>query len=111
MTPVAEVMGVSPGVNLFASLQEPLSNKRIGRPPPDNEPVAEIKAVIAGLLAYGYQRALPSSSDKAFDPSFPALFSPINEPRRHRLVSDAARTWRSRTCSIGRSLRSLACWP
>ena len=42
---LAEVIGVSLS-NLVARLQEPLSNKRIGRPPlPDNELVAEIKAV------------------------------------------------------------------
>jgi putative transposase len=52
---VAEVIGVSRS-NLVERLQE-RPKKRIGRPPlPDDELVAEIKAVIAELPTYGYRR-------------------------------------------------------
>jgi putative transposase len=55
MKTVAEVIGVSRS-NLVERLQE-RPKKRIGRPPlPDDELVAEIKAVIAELPTYGYRR-------------------------------------------------------
>jgi putative transposase len=55
MKTVAEVIGVSRS-NLIERLQE-RPKKRIGRPPlPDNELVAEIKAIIATLPTYGYRR-------------------------------------------------------
>ena len=55
MKTVAEVIGVSRS-NLIERLQKQ-PPKRIGRPPlPDDELVAEIKAVIAELPTYGYRR-------------------------------------------------------
>ena len=52
MKTVAEVIGVSRS-NLADRLQE-RSKKRIGRPPPpDDELVSKIKAVIAELPTYG----------------------------------------------------------
>src|SRR5207247_10379674 len=55
MKTVAEVIGVSRS-NLADRLQE-RSKKRIGRPPPpDDELVSKIKAVIAELPTYGYRR-------------------------------------------------------
>src|SRR5262249_772052 len=55
MKTVAEVIGVSRS-NLIERTRE-RAKKRIGRPPlPDDELVAEIKAVIAELPTYGYRR-------------------------------------------------------
>ena len=55
MKAVAEVIGVSRS-NLIERLQG-RPKKRLGRPPlPDDELVADIKAVIAGLPTYGYRR-------------------------------------------------------
>ena len=55
MKTVAEVIGVSRS-NLIERLQD-RPKKRLGRPPlPDDELVAEIKAVIAELPTYGYRR-------------------------------------------------------
>jgi putative transposase len=55
MKAVAEVIGVSRS-NLIGRLQE-RPKKRLGRPPlPDDELVAQIKAVIAELPTYGYRR-------------------------------------------------------
>ena len=55
MKTVAEVIGVSRS-NLADRLQE-RCKKRIGRPPPpDDELVSKIKAVIAELATYGYRR-------------------------------------------------------
>src|SRR4029077_12720687 len=55
MKTVAEVIGVCRS-NLADRLQE-RSKKRIGRPPPpDDELVSKIKAVIAELPTYGYRR-------------------------------------------------------
>jgi putative transposase len=55
MKTVADVIGVSRS-NLVERLQE-RPNKRIGRTPlPDDELVAQIKAVIAELPTYGYRR-------------------------------------------------------
>ena len=54
MKTVAEAIGVSRS-NLADRLQE-LSKKRIGRPPPpDDELVSKINAVIAELPTYGYR--------------------------------------------------------
>ena len=55
MKAVAEVIGVSRS-NLMERLQD-RPKKRLGRPPlPDDELVADIKAVIAELPTYGYRR-------------------------------------------------------
>ena len=55
MKAVAEVIGVSRS-NLIERLQG-RPKKRLGRPPlPDDELVADIKAVIAGLPTYGYRQ-------------------------------------------------------
>ena len=55
MKTVAEVIGVSRS-NLIERRQK-RPKTRIGRPPlPDDELVAEIKAIIAGLPTYGYRR-------------------------------------------------------
>src|SRR5213078_4130004 len=55
MKTVAEVIGVSRS-NLIERMRE-RAKKRIGRPPlPDDNLVAEIKAVIAELPTYGYRR-------------------------------------------------------
>ena len=55
MKAVAEVIGVSRS-NLIERLQG-RPKKRLGRTPlPDDELVADIKAVIAGLPTYGYRR-------------------------------------------------------
>ena len=55
MKAVAEVIGASRS-NLIERLQG-RPKKRLGRPPlPDDELVADIKAVIAGLPTYGYRR-------------------------------------------------------
>ena len=63
MKTVAEVIGVSRS-NLIERVRE-RPKKRIGRPPlPDDELVAEIKAVIAELPTYGYRVSTPSSSAK-----------------------------------------------
>jgi putative transposase len=60
MKTIAEVIGVSCS-NLIERLQE-RAKTRIGRPPlPDNELVAEIKAVIAELPTFGYLRSLAQS--------------------------------------------------
>ena len=63
MKAVAEVIGVSRS-NLIERLQG-RPKKRLGRTPlPDDELVADIKAVIAGLPTYGYRRDTPSSRDR-----------------------------------------------
>ena len=55
MKTVAEVIGVSRS-NLAERLQQ-RPPKRIGRPPlPDEELVAQIRAVIGELPTYGYRR-------------------------------------------------------
>ena len=55
MKAVADVIGVSRS-NLIERLQG-RPKKRLGRPPlPDDELLADIKAVIAGLPTYGYRR-------------------------------------------------------
>jgi putative transposase len=55
MKAVAEVIGVSRS-NLIERLRD-RPKKRLGRPPlPDDELVADIKAVIAELPSYGYRR-------------------------------------------------------
>ena len=55
MKAVAEVIGVSRS-NLIERMQD-RPKKRLGRPPlPDDELVADIKAVIAELPTYGYRR-------------------------------------------------------
>ena len=55
MKAVAEVIGVSRS-NLIERLRD-RPKKRLGRPPlPDDELVADIKAVIAELPTYGYRR-------------------------------------------------------
>ena len=55
MKAVADVIGVSRS-NLIERMQG-RPKKRLGRPPlPDDELVADIKAVIAGLPTYGYRR-------------------------------------------------------
>jgi putative transposase len=55
MKTIAEVIGVSRS-NLIERLQE-RPKTRIGRPPlPDDELVAEIKAVIGEQPTYGYRR-------------------------------------------------------
>ena len=55
MKAVAEVIGVSRS-NLIERLRD-RPKKRLGRPPlPDDELVADIKAVIAELSTYGYRR-------------------------------------------------------
>jgi putative transposase len=55
MKTVTEVIGVSRS-NLIERMRE-RAKKRIGRPPlPDDNLVAEIKAVIAELPTYGYRR-------------------------------------------------------
>ena len=55
MKTVAEVIGVSRS-NLAERLQE-RPQSRIGRPPlPDEELVAQIKALIGELPTYGYRR-------------------------------------------------------
>ena len=64
MKTVAEVIGVSRS-NLAKRLQQ-VAQKRIGsrRSLPDQELLAQIKAVIAELPTYGYRRVQPSSSGK-----------------------------------------------
>ena len=63
MKAVAEVIGVSRS-NLIERLRD-RPKKRLGRPPlPDDELVADIKAVIAELPTYGYRRVHPSSGAK-----------------------------------------------
>jgi putative transposase len=55
MKTVADVIGVSRS-NLAERLQQ-RAKKRVGRPPlPDEELVAQIKAMIAELPTYGYRR-------------------------------------------------------
>ena len=55
MKAVAEVIGASRSILIERLQGRP--KKRLGRPPlPDDELVADIKAVIAGLPTYGYRR-------------------------------------------------------
>ena len=75
MKAVAEVIGVSRS-NLIERLRD-RPKKRLGRPPlPDDELVADIKAVIAELPTYGYRRvhaSLPTfqcSKRRRVEPSF-----------------------------------------
>jgi putative transposase len=103
MKTVAEVIGVSRS-NLADRLQE-RSKKRIGRPPPpDDELVSKIKAVIAELPTYGYRRVhAVLASLPGHEGSRPAARSPRFE-RRHDgriAVDERNRRWCSDGFEIG----------
>ena len=81
MKTVAEVIGVSRS-NLIKRLQKQ-PPKRIGRPPlPDDELVAEIKAVIAELPTYGYRRVHAILKRQALA----AASKPPNHKRIYRVM-------------------------
>jgi putative transposase len=81
MKTVAEVIGVSRS-NLIERLQKQ-PPKRIGRPPlPDDELVAEIKAVIAELPTYGYRRVHAILKRQALA----AASKPPNHKRIYRVM-------------------------
>jgi putative transposase len=78
---VAEVIGVSRS-NLAERLQGH-SQKRIGRPPlPDDELVAQIKAVIGELPSYGYRRVHAVLKRRALA----AGLKPPNHKRVYRVM-------------------------
>jgi putative transposase len=80
MKTVAEVIGVSRS-NLIERMRE-RPKKRIGRPLPADNLVAEIKAVIAELPTYGYRRvhAIPKRQALA------AGLKPTNHKRVYRVM-------------------------
>ena len=81
MKAAAEVIGVSRS-NLIGRLQE-RPKKRLGRPPlPDDELVAQIKAVIAELPTYGYRRVHAILKRKALG----AGIKPPNHKRLYRVM-------------------------
>ena len=80
MKTVAEVIGVSRS-NLVERLRRP--QKRIGRPPlPEEELVAQIKAVIAELPTYGYRRVHATLKRRALA----AGLKPANHKRVYRVM-------------------------
>ena len=81
MKTVAEVIGVSRS-NLIERMRE-RAKKRIGRPPlPDDNLVAEIKAVIAELPTYGYRRVHAILKRQALA----AGLKPSNHKRVYRVM-------------------------
>ena len=81
MKTVAEVIGVSRS-NLAKRLQQ-VAQKRIGRPPlPDEELLAQIKAVIAELPTYGYRRVHAILKRQALA----AGLKPANHKRIYRVM-------------------------
>jgi len=85
MKAVADVIGVSRS-NLIERLQG-RPKKRLGRPPlPDDELLADIKAVIAGLPTYGYRRVHAILKRQALA----AGRKPPNHKRVYRVMSTAS---------------------
>jgi putative transposase len=83
MKTVAEVIGVS-RANLSERLQE-RPQQPVGRPPlPDDELVAQIKAVIAELPTYGYRRVHAILKRRALA----AGLKPANHKRVYRVMKD-----------------------
>src|SRR5258708_28930750 len=81
MKTVAEVIGVSRS-NLIERMRK-RAKKRIGRPPlPDDNLVAEIKAVIAELPTYGYRRVHAILKRQALA----AGLKPPNHKRGYRVM-------------------------
>ncbi len=81
MKTVAEVIGVSRS-NLAKRLQQ-VAQKRIGRPPlPDEELLAQAKAVIAELPTYGYRRVHAILKRQALA----AGLKPANHKRIYRVM-------------------------
>ena len=85
MKTVAEVIGVSRS-NLAERLQE-RPQSRIGRPPlPDEELVAQIKALIGELPTYGYRRVHAILKRQALA----AGLKPANHKRIYRVMKPMA---------------------
>jgi putative transposase len=83
MKTVAEVIGVF-RANLSERLQE-RPQQPVGRPPlPDDELVAQIKAVIAELPTFGYRRVLAILKRRALA----AGLKPANHKRVYRVMKD-----------------------